>query len=289
MRRVWMCGGMLLLVGAVCGSAARAQMIHADGPSLSFEVATIKPSDGSRFMIQAPGKGTLQHVAGTARGLVAQAYMLPPNIKLVFGGPEWVDKQIYRVEGKIPDDLFVEMQKMTTDEKQAKVNQMLRSLLADRFKLKTHLETREMPVYELVAKGKELTAQGDVKLTRSAEDDPAPHMVGMRGIDALSMLFIAANVSMEEFAHQLLGGMVDRPVVDKTGIAGRYSFRFPVAVAGTPLESSYPKQSPAFPEQANENTPNFFTAIQDLGLKLVPAKDQVEVLVIDHIELPTEN
>ncbi len=262
----------------------------------AFEVASIKryAPNGPRvpFRISDQGQTQIVNFSGRVGWMVARAYLPIPNFARVLNMPVEIDKQVYRIEAKIPDDLFAEMQKMNNDGKLEKVNLMMRSLLADRFKLKFHVEMREMPVYELVAKGKELADSGDSKLKKNAEDDQSPHLVGGRGEGLGLWLLITNNVSMAEFAGNLEGGFIDRPVVDKTGIAGRYSFRLEMSTAGTPMEKSladFYAGKPDLVKTDGHEAPSFETVIQDIGLKLVPAKAPVQVIVIDHVELPTEN
>src|ERR1700743_1584882 len=100
-----------LALGALCALASLpsfGQAAPASGPPLAFEVATIKPSDGTLFRITPPGAQQTYRTAGMVRNLVAQAYKTPS--KLVFGGPDWADKDVFRIEAQIPGELFTKMQ-----------------------------------------------------------------------------------------------------------------------------------------------------------------------------------
>ena len=108
-----------------------------------------KPSN--TLSINQPGMNNPTHVGDNLRLLIAEAYRaIGPNPR-VFATPDWADKSVYRIEAKIPDDVFAAMQKMTQEERAKKQALMLQRLLAERFNLREHFERREMPVYDLVA------------------------------------------------------------------------------------------------------------------------------------------
>jgi uncharacterized protein (TIGR03435 family) len=161
---------------------------------------------------------------------------------------------------------------------------MMQTLLEDRFKLKIHRETREGPVYELaLGKGSpKLKPLQDGSCTPAVIGGPLPllpdggqrckFMVSPRGkvdIEGGTLLMLAS----------MLGMVLDRPVIDKTGTTRN----FEIHLAFSPEDSAAPG-APA------PDAPGIFQAIQEqLGLRLVPAKGPVDVLVIDHIERPSEN
>ncbi|MEO6815494.1 MAG: TIGR03435 family protein, partial [Edaphobacter sp.] len=167
------------------------QILHASGPLPSFEVATIKPwkptprppvlsSDGKTVGSKMPLK--VDPVSGGERGqptdrvdfigqtqlLIASAYNLPPGHEnQIVGAPDWVQQESnrYEIQAKIEDSLYAATQKMTPAQQREQVDLMEQSLLADRFKLKVHFETREMPVYALVV------AKGGPKLTPAKDGE----------------------------------------------------------------------------------------------------------------------
>ena len=133
----------------------RAQLLHPTNPLPSFEVATIKPIDPKvPVMIGPLGSQQIVHVAGRELGLVGIAFNAPGRSWVVPGfglGIGWRDSSIlYVVEAKIPDETFTRMQTMTAAERKEQTQLMLQSLLAERFNLKTHFASQEMPIYELV-------------------------------------------------------------------------------------------------------------------------------------------
>jgi uncharacterized protein (TIGR03435 family) len=160
---------------------------------------------------------------------------------------------------------------------------MLQALLEDRFELRTHRETREVPVYALTVAqgGSNLTPFQVGTCTKMPMKVPLPALasgqeyckvrIGMRAVDAQGSIE-AQGSTLAEFAH-MLTLVLDRPVIDKTRIAGTFDIHleFAAGAASDPTGAS------------------ILTAIQQLGLKLEPTKGLREFLVIDHAERPTEN
>ena len=200
--------------------------------------------------------------ASNLRGLVMFAY----NLKN------------YQLEGSVPlltvgDDRFAIVAKAEGDGPRTRdeFRQMMQLLLADRFKLVVHREMREMPVYALVV------GKNGPKLKKSDPDaDPTAHFSGSGRNDVVTM----PKAGMDDILGAISNSMLDRPVVDKTGLTGTYDVR----LIFTPDTRA---------NRASEPDPNdvsIFTAVQEqLGLKLAPQKAMIEVLVVDHAEKPTEN
>ncbi len=276
-----------VLYGVVRATPFYGQILHAEGPLPKFEVATIKPwkarplpppvvggSALPKMMKEVPvgdsGRSTDRiNMIGQVSVLIMSAYNLPLDATgRIIGGPGWVDSEAarYEIQAKIDAAEFASMQKMTNAEERRQVALMEQSLLADRFKLKVHFETRVMLVYALV------TAKGGPKL-KPAQDGEASRLGNTGG--EMSNELTASAVTMAEFVNfpPMWPG---RPLVDQTGLKGRFNFTL--------------KWSPEEPEETKAESPSLFTAIQEqLGLRLVPTKGPVEVVVIDHIETPTEN
>lgn len=191
------------------------------------------------------------------------------------GGPGWIDSDLYdiiaKAEGEPPLDQMA--------------GPMLQALLEDRFKLKMHRETREVPVYVLTP-GKNGVKPGALKEAAScvpidlnhpepAPDQPMPNFCDRQvfSSDGPNRIVDSYGRSMESLAGGLLSNNLDRPVIDKTGITGRFDFRLEFAR-----------------NMADNTGTSIFTALQEqLGLKLTPDKGPVEVLVIDHVEKPSDN
>jgi uncharacterized protein (TIGR03435 family) len=199
-----------------------------------------------------------------ADGINFTNMMLRLYIQRAFGikpyqliGPDWIDTE-----------RFVIVAKASAPAPQEKLMEMLRTLLAERFKLAFHRETKEIPVYALV-----VTKNGP-KLKEATDDGPSNADGGDNG----ELIF--SRVTMDILAG-VLAASVDRPVVDETGLKGKYNFALAWAERkrkGGPMESASP------------DAPSVFTALQEsLGLKLEPRRAPVEIFVIDHVERPTEN
>jgi uncharacterized protein (TIGR03435 family) len=170
----------------------------------------------------------------------------------------------YDVTAKVPDAAALQ-----DDPSFVKTRPLLQSLLEDRFNLRVHRETRQLPIYALV-RAKTGGALGP-RLTRSSIDcAKEAAKCGFRGGPVGQ---IAGNAIPNDILMQLLGNATDRIVVDRTGLEGPFD---------VDLEWS--------PDQTATDKPSIFTAVQEqLGLKLESATGPVEVLVIDHVERPTED
>jgi uncharacterized protein (TIGR03435 family) len=234
----------------------------------AFEVATIKPSNpdvqGRGFRVNGRQFSTINT---TLSLLMTFAYNLHP--KQIEGGPDWLDKDKYDITAK-PDG------EGQPNEKQWKI--MVQKLLADRFHLTFHREQKELPVYAIVI------AKSGSKLTKS-EGDPngLPGLV-FRGLGDLP----ANNANMSDFAGLLQSAVLDRPVVDQTGLNGRFDFE----LKWTPDESQFTSIGVHVPPPSDDPNapPDLFTAMQEqLGLRLESTKALVEVFVIDHADHPSPN
>ena len=274
-----------VLAGAVLAGAAQVQA-QQPTPAPTFEVASVKPNvDGQAKMqtVTRPG-GVYVAVNTPLRLLIADAYLgvQPGAVDRIVGGPAWVQSARYDITAKAARDF-----RPTPPGPPAEMLLMLRGLLEDRFKLKVHRERRELPAYELVVvrPGAAALRKSDVdcdalfaagQVTRP-ETGIRPRCgvsngpVGPTGDTGL----IAGAFSMSQFAQflQRLG----RPVIDKTGLTGRYDFD----LAFAPMGPSTP-DAPSDPAR-----PTIFIALEEqLGLKLQSTNGPLDVIVIDSIEQP---
>lgn len=237
----------------------------------SVEVATIKPNDTGGASMQAltfRGRHLIT-VNSSLADLMMFAYSV--QMKQITGAPDWIEKDRYDIDAT-PD------QEGTPTADQVRI--MIRKLLADRFQLTVHHEKRELSAFVLTV-GKE-----GAKL-QPAQPNGNLHGVGMQPAKTGAMLF-AYNAPIPAFTNFLQSLVLDRPVVDQTGLTGRYD----LTVTFTLDDSLFNGHPPAFPKPADdvEPAPNLFEAIhQQLGLRLTPEKTQVDVLAIDHVEKPSAN
>ncbi|HEY4362137.1 MAG TPA: TIGR03435 family protein [Bryobacteraceae bacterium] len=233
----------------------------------SFEVASIKkspPPDPNRSIsgFQVPGGGRFSTVNTPLRMMLTFAYDVQDY--QIAGGPGWANSETYDITAKA-----------AANATPPELRTMLQTLLRERFKVAVRRETREGPVYELVA------AKGGAKIQA---DTTSPRTFMMqRGRGRAS----AQKATMEMFTRSL-GILVGRPVVDKTGLGSTYTFE----LSWTPEPGQGGVAGPAGnePAPADSNGPSLFTAVQEqLGLQLKAAKGPVEYLVIESAEKPSEN
>lgn len=230
----------LLICGIVYGQAA-------DAPR--FEVASVKPSSadprsGDSGVATGHGRVTARNV--TLKRCIIGAYGLGPN--LILGGPDWLDSDRFEIVAKSE----------RAEDGDKELMAMLRTLLAERFKLSVHREIKTMPALVLEV------AKNGPKLEK-AVDGPATTNNGRGLIDA-------KNITMSRFA-EVLSRQTDLPVVDRTGLPGAFNLKLEWAR-----------------DSAKTDGPSIFAALQEqLGLRLESRKIPIEILVIDHAERPSEN
>ena len=233
-----------------------------------FDVATIKPSkpdeQGKGYFVQG---GEVKTINTSVVDLLTFAYGLQQ--KQIVSSLPWVSGEKYDLAGK-PDI------EGTPDSAQMKG--MVRKLLAERFALKFHYEKRELPVYALT-----LVKSG--KMIKSAGDSAGLPSMFFQGLGILAV----GNATMHDFSELMQSAVLDRPVVDQTGLTGRWDF----TLKWTPDDSQFGglgvKVPPPSPDAANA-PPALFTALtEQLGLRMDAVKAPAEVLVIDAVEKPSAN
>jgi len=254
----------------VTGACAISTLLFAAATILSsgFEVASIKPTapgyTGGKFIVM---QSTRHYVVRnyTFKELVGAAYDLP--LRLVSGGPDWINTDRYDIDGLTPGETRPSPEQRML---------LLRTLLTDRWKLTLHRDRRSLPVYELTV------AKGGAKLQESTPE--TEEFLTNRMFNDNHVLLPARNVTMTQFASVLQRAIVDRPVLDKTGLSGHYNFdlewtRDETQFGGIPLAKV---EAPP--------RPDLFSAVQQqLGLRLQSSKGTAEVLIIDRVERPSAN
>jgi uncharacterized protein (TIGR03435 family) len=212
------------------------------------------------------GNNRFVEKAYTLKLLIAAAYDLNP--RTISGGPSWIESDHYDILAVTPGDVRPTRQEQMS---------MLRSLLTDRFKLTFHREPREFSIYQL-----EITKSGP-KLKESATPD-APPTVGPGVVYPQRIVLPARNATMADFASLLQRAILDRPVVDKTGLSARYDFDLEWAPDETQFGGDVPAASADAP-----SAPLFSAVQQQLGLRLVPTRGLVDALIVDKAERPSAN
>lgn len=208
--------------------------------------------------------------------LIGAAY----NVKndTIIGGPDWINSSHYDVDAKVTPSTDAAPPKLTS----AQRRQMLQALLADRFKLVVHEETKDAPIFELTL------AKGGSKLNEAKPGDTTPGPTFPDGSPAGrgNLLGFPGHVSGRAVGitdlTDFLSREVNRPVIDKTGLTAKYD----IDLQFTPEQVSATNTS----TDTDTSAPTLTTALEEqLGLKLTPTRGPVKTLVIDHIEPPSAN
>jgi uncharacterized protein (TIGR03435 family) len=227
-------------------SVKRAEPGKCPGPEGS---GLMLPKDGVHIFCLSP-----QLVIELAYGITEPSRIL--------GVPEWAKSGGWNIDAKVAGEDVAALGKLSRDDR----SRMLQALLVDRFHLKAHIEKREMPVYDLVV------AKGGPKLKEATAEEASQAML-LGAVPGKIKCVSMPLSTLPPYLNRELG----RPMVDKTGLTGKYDFTLefvPAAKAGSDETGG----------------PSVFTAVEEqLGLKLEPAKEPMDVLVIDSIEQPAAN
>lgn len=233
-----------------------------------FDVLTIKPSDPNR-----PGKlftirgRRVMTINTTVKDLVTFGFSI--QSKQILNAPTWFEQK-YDIDG-VPDvEGQPNIQQMRT---------LIRDALVERFGLKFHNEQRELSVYALTL------AKAGPKMTVTADKPSTPGNFIFRGLGKL----MVTNSTMKDFCHGMQEAVMDKPVVDQTGLTERYDFN----LNWTPDQSQFAAMGGNVPPPNLDDPnapPSLYTALQEqLGLKLESTKAKTDVMVIDHIDVPSAN
>ena len=252
----------------------------------AFEVASIKRNIGGEHINYRRPFPTLHVEGSTLKDNVIAAYQV--HDFQVTGGPGWIDSDLYDINAKaeshpVPGQQFVTLQR-----------RRLQTLLRDRFHLTIHRETKELPLYELtVAKGGPKLQPSTCIQRLTGDTAVAPGKTGSDycGATGIGRSRIQGRGVSMAFLSDILSTPLGRTIADKTGITGE----FDIQLTYTPVAPSVPSPDAVPPGRADgaaapDRDPDIFTALQEqLGLKLNSGRGPVEVLVIDHVERPSEN
>jgi uncharacterized protein (TIGR03435 family) len=261
----------LVLMPALCFLSVMAEgqtnPATADGGAAklpAYEVVSVKPAQadcGGMSVGVSAGRFTARCV--TLWGLLFNAYQVKSMHDYPPGLPGWGDNAKFDIDAKMDDATAAGWSKLTNEEQGKLYDQMLQSLLADRFSLRVHHETREMPIYALVV------AKDGSKLKPWPADKPplgsswGASRIRVQGGPMGQLVFCLADT-------------LSRTVVDQTGLTGSYD----IELIWTPDEQ----------QGTPDAGPTIFTALEEqLGLRVKPDKGPVQVLVVDHAERPSEN
>ena len=242
----------------------------ASSASPAFDVAVIRPNPsdmtGHSHIWSAASDGYIKAQNVTAMDLIRYAFNIPET--RISGGPDWMRATKWDMEAKSDSAIDDQLRALDSAKAREQKQHMLQALLADRFGLKVHQETRQLPIYALVvAKGGPRFQPSKINGTTVSNGS---NQITVKGSDH-TLALLAEQMSWS----------LGRIVVDKTGLDGRYE----LSLKWTPDDA--PGGTGTAPADTG---PSIFTAIQEqLGLKLESQKGPVQILVIDRIETPSEN
>ena len=258
----------IALPSALLFLAAAAMRAQSPAP-LQFDVASIRENlsdhTARSHIVSNPADSHLTVINVPLKSLLQFAFALPDS--RILGGPPWLATRKWDIEARADAAADAQLHALPSTQARLLKQQMLRSLLADRFNLATHTETRDLSVYILVV------AKGGPKFS------PSP--TGGTTIDAgRGRVHVQGSDHTLALLADQLGKILGRPVLDQTALDGR----FDLTLQWTPDDAT-----PGSTEPANA-APPLPTALQEqLGLKLQSARSPIEVLVVDQATLPTPN
>jgi uncharacterized protein (TIGR03435 family) len=277
-QRFTLLAALLVLAPGLC-ARAQTPIVEEPGykPTLTFDVAVIRlaPPPDANFHVSVsspPHSSRFEATNLPIKALLQIAYGFDAPI---VGAPDWLANTFYVISARSDEAADARLAKLTDNEVRLEKRNALRALLADRLGLKTHLETRNSSIYNLIL------AKGGVKMQAvplppagEAPATPPPANIQAHG-SRHGLEFVGSDASMRAITGAL-SSMVEAPVLDKTGLTATYGFTLQF---GRDWSVNDP-----------DGWPSIFTAVQEqLGLKLEAEHEAVPNLVIDHIEKPTAN
>jgi uncharacterized protein (TIGR03435 family) len=268
------------------------EIVSPDDPRLakfSYDVVSIKP-----FTTASTGNTSPEFLQGKREfpdGIEIRNIPLESMIAWAFDtghypkvtGPSWIKNDAFELQGKMDADTAQALSKLSTASQRVARQHMLQVLLADYFKLKTHIETTEVPIYQLViAKNgskMELVTAPDAKPTRMLITRPTRDVEVWKG-NATPIAIMLGQLTFE----------VGRPVYDETGLSGLYNFTLRCTRESRSVSAAPPDAQTAVGTLPGNDAPSLPDALEEqLGLKLQSAKGPSDVIIVDHAERPTAN
>jgi uncharacterized protein (TIGR03435 family) len=261
------------------------QGVAADAKPLAYDVVSVKPNKSGLGMMRIMNQPERFSMTNMGLKMVIQnAYGLKmPD--MISGLPGWADSAAFDIEAKMDAETIAALKAMPKEQADEQRRLMMQAMLADRFKLKVHHETKELPIYSLVI------AKGGFKLKDADPNSTYPG--GIKGPDGVSrpgmMRMGGGKLTAQGIAisglSNFLSQQVHRLVVDNTGLTGKYD----ISLQWTPDEVANAHQE-AGATGTTDSGPSIYTALQEqLGLRLDSTKGPVETVVVDHVEMPSEN
>ena len=299
--------GLLAIAAPIVFAKPHAKPIYFQSQSnYKFEVASIKPDKSStsggglpKILVNPAPDGFTASGVNLVQ-LISYAYGSPTSFSIlgsfnrdqlyfqkdpISRAPDWFRTERFDVDARMEIFVADALQKLSPEDRYLARQQMLQALLADRFKLVAHRETKELPVFALVI------AKNGLKIHESKSGETAPTGGGRGGAGSFVVQgrggpIVAEGVPISTLVQFLSGQPLGRIVLDKTGLTGKYDF----TLQWTPDDLQSPALYATQEEPPISRWPSLFTALQEqLGLKLEPQKGPVQTLVVDHAEKPSGN
>jgi uncharacterized protein (TIGR03435 family) len=272
----------IFAIAAALSARAQAPIVEEPGytPTLTFDVVSIRPAPppDANFHVtvsSAPRSSRFEATNFPVKALLQIAYGFDAP---VVGAPDWVANTLYNIQARSDEAADAKLAQLTDNEVRLEKRNAIRALLADRLGLKTHLESRNTAIYNLVVD------KGGVKMQHVPPSPPpadgaAPPPRPPTDIQAHGsqhgLEFDGSNAPIRGLTG-VLSSMVEAPVIDKTGLTGLYNYTLQIGREWS--------------ERDPDSWPSIFTAVQEqLGLKLEADHGVVPNIVVDHITKPTEN
>jgi uncharacterized protein (TIGR03435 family) len=278
----------LAQTGAATTQTPAASASVAYVPTMTFVVASVRENGNidPRIGIMMSGwfvlhTTTFRAINWDIKNLISNAYGVDGS--QIMGAPNWPPGTVFVIEAKGDSEENAKMATLTDDQQTAEQQHMMQALLEERFNLKTHWETREADIYHLVVAkgGPKLSSQGlmppSADELKNFGDHPIPSLYQKN--DGQGYDFIAHGCSMDELVT-VLTSQFGRPVIDKTGLTGKYDFVLK-------YKGRWDQDRP--PDDMDPMPPIDRALTGELGLKVEAARGPKKVLVIDHIDKPSPN
>lgn len=288
-------GAPPLIAGLVLGILPSVPIASGQSPApMAFEVISIKRSAGGQVMLGRTSPGTFSTSNFPLKGLIMEAYGV--RAFQVTGVPGALGDERFDIQAKYDASLDGGI---SAEQQQKDMTLRIQRLLEDRFALKAHREAKPLPVYVLS------TAKGGNKLQESKCTDPngprseaaagGPSPVSCEsryGNKGNNRTLDWTGATVEDFVHFALPNILGRPVIDKTGLLGKFDLHLEwtpdQATSGITGANPERQGAPASPD--NPNAISIFSAVQEqMGLRLESGRAPVDVVAVEHLEMPSDN
>jgi uncharacterized protein (TIGR03435 family) len=274
LRLSFIAASLVLLAPALGQMPSPSESANSAKP-FAYDVVSIRPhpnGDGSSIQ---PAKDGLRIVNISLRNLIVVAYQV--RWDCISGGPEWAESDRYDLSAKMDDETAAALETLPLKEQNEKRAKMLVAVLSERFHLKVRMVKKEMPTYQLVPakNGPKLKAVDGNGQYENGIQGANHKPLGPGALTVSSGKLLAQAIDMRMFAGNL-AGIVERPVVDKTELTGKYDILL--------------RWTPEGVATGDDNFGDIFSALQEqLGLKLESTRELVDAIVIESVERPTAN